>query len=433
MENLKDLILQVTFILFPIYLYQALWLNRPSPNIPKPNLILIYLLCSLSSIMCMIFPIYVLDGIPYGLHYIPYLAAVLYGGPLTGISVAATGMLYRLYSGGDIIWLSIIVTPLFLIFPLMLHSKWNSFRIQTKLSLGVMLSGTKTILTYTVSYILTIYGFPFLLADNLLDLLLSFLLFTFVLLLTIYCVNSTKENAFLRARLIKSEKLSIVSELAASVAHEVRNPLTVVRGFIQLIGTDRTRMDPKNDEYISLVLSELDRAQEIITDYLNLAKQQYFEKNELSLSQLLDEVVKIMTSYANYKNVHFKNSIAPNLYVYGDAARLKQVFLNLLKNSVEAVSESDGEVKISAYSSHEFIRIKIKDNGIGMTPEQLERIGEPYFTLKERGTGLGLTVTFSIVEQHDGTIRFKSEPGAGTSATVSLPICELKDRQASLQ
>ncbi|KZZ83370.1 sensor histidine kinase [Bacillus sp. SJS] len=423
MENLKDLILQVTFILFPIYLYQAIWLNRPTPTIPKPNLFLIYLLCSLSAVLCMIFPIYVIDGLPYGLHYIPYLAAVLYGGPMTGISVTCTALLYRLYSGGDVIWISLIITPLFLIVPLMLQSKWNDFTIQTKLLLGFLFSGIKTSLTYLILTILIFFKLiPFSLAESLLEMFLSFLLFTFVLLMTIYCVNSTKENAFLRARLIKSEKLSIVSELAASVAHEVRNPLTVVRGFIQLIGTDRKNMDPKNEEYINLVLSELDRAQEIITDYLNLAKQQYFEKNKLSLSNLLDEVVKIMTSYANFKNVHFKNSIAPDLYVHGDSSRLKQVFLNLLKNAVEAVSESDGEVKITAYSSHDYIRIKIKDNGVGMTPEQLARIGEPYFTLKERGTGLGLTVTFSIVEQHEGTLRYKSEPGSGTSATVSLPI-----------
>ncbi|MGD6817391.1 ATP-binding protein [Metabacillus sp. 84] len=424
MENIKDLILQVTFILFPIYLYQAIWLNRPTPNIPKPNQILIYILCSLSAILCMTFPITVADGMPYGLHYIPYLAATLYGGPLTGICAAATGFLYRLYSGGDIVWMTVIITPLFLILPIILYSKWSTIKIQSKLGFGLLFSILKLALTYGASSVLYFSGMiNFKLTESLIEMLVGFVLFTIVLLLTIYCVNSTKENAFLRARVIKSEKLAIVSELAASVAHEVRNPLTVVRGFIQLIGTDRRSTGTQKDEYITLILSELDRAQDIITDYLNLAKQQYYEKNEVSLSLLLSEVVKIMTSYANFKNVHFKNSIAPNLYVYGDASRLKQVFLNLLKNAIEAVAESDGEVKITAYASHEFIRIKIKDNGVGMTSEQLARLGEPYFTLKERGTGLGLTVTFSIVEQHEGTLRYQSEPGAGTSATVSLPIC----------
>ncbi|MTH55533.1 GHKL domain-containing protein [Bacillus mangrovi] len=422
MESVKDLILQVTFILFPIYLYQAIWLNRPAASIPKPNFFLIYSLCSLSAVLCMTFPIYVIDGLSYGLHYIPILCAVLYGGPVLGAAVAATSLIYGFYAGGDVIWLSFVISPLMVILPTLAASRWNDYRLSAKLILGVLLSASETLLTAAACAIFYPLGLiRFSVQQSGFELIYNFILFSIVLMTAIYCINSTKENAYLRARLIKTEKLSIVSELAASVAHEVRNPLTVVRGFIQLIGMDRKNDDPKNSEYITLVLSELDRAQEIITDYLNLAKQQYFEKNELCLSDLLEEVIKIMTSYANFKNVHFKNNIAPGLYVSGDASRLKQVFLNLLKNAVEAVSETDGEVKITAYASHEFTRIKIKDNGVGMTAEQLARIGEPYFTLKERGTGLGLTVTFSIVEQHGGTLRYQSQPGTGTSATVSLP------------
>lgn len=102
------------------------------------------------------------------------------------------------------------------------------------------------------------------------------------------------------------------------------------------------------------------------------------------------------------------------------------MFINLLKNAIEAVPDLEGQVEIRAYSSHEFVRIKLTDNGCGMSADQLQRLGEPYFTLKEKGTGLGLTVTFSIIQHHGGTIRYQSTLGGGTSVTVSLPIEALK-------
>jgi two-component system sporulation sensor kinase B len=258
--------------------------------------------------------------------------------------------------------------------------------------------------------------------NNTITLVLDWLFLLSAFFLSQYAIEYIRENAMMRYQIIKNEKLSIISELAASVAHEVRNPLTVVRGFIQLMGQELQENEHKNKDYFELVLSELDRAQDIITDYLNLAKQQYFEKEKVSLSSLLIEVDQLMRSYANYKTVTIETKINSDLVVYGDNPRLKQVFINLLKNAIEAVPDLEGQVFIRAYSSHEYIRIKITDNGNGMTADQLERLGEPYFTLKEKGTGLGLTVTFSIIHHHSGTIRYQSAVGEGTTVTVSLPI-----------
>jgi two-component system sporulation sensor kinase B len=181
---------------------------------------------------------------------------------------------------------------------------------------------------------------------------------------------------------------------------------------------------------MNLVLTELDRAQSIISDYLGLAGQHYISKEKIDVSETLKEITKLMTSYANYKTVSIKCDIDSHLYVFGDQAKLKQVFINIIKNAIEAVPNVDGKVAIKAFVSHEVVRIKITDNGIGMSEVQIARLGEPYYTLKEKGTGLGLTVTYSIIKNHEGSIRFKSEPNKGTIAIVSLPyLIEKKEEK----
>ena len=151
----------------------------------------------------------------------------------------------------------------------------------------------------------------------------------------------------MRSQLVQSEKLTIVSELAASVAHEVRNPLTVVRGFIQLLfSNDNTKEPPANKDYKNLVLSELDRAQDIITSYLDIAKQNYYQIESLNLSKLLEECASLMTSYANFKSVTIHQSIEPDLYIQGDVTKIKQVMINLIKNAIEAAPEHEGKIEL---------------------------------------------------------------------------------------
>lgn len=423
-ESIKELILQMTFILFPIFIYQTAWLSKPFNTPPSPKKALIYLLCASSAILCMTYPLHIIDDLSFDLHSIPIIISILYGGPISGALVIITVFIYRFYTGGYWVMLSLLTIPIYMILPFYLHKKWAFYNKRRKIMLIILIANVKTAVVYAVLYLTGYLGWtPFIFSNrNTLILVFGWLFLIFAFFLTQSAIEYIRENAMMRYQIIKNEKLSIVSELAASVAHEVRNPLTVVRGFIQLMGQEAENKEHKNKEYFELVLSELDRAQDIITDYLNLAKQQYFEKERVLLSSLLIEVDQLMRSYANYKTVTIETKIDADLIVYGDNPRLKQVFINLLKNAIEAVPDIDGKVQIRAYSSHEMIRIKISDNGSGMTSEHLERLGEPYFTLKEKGTGLGLTVTFSIIEHHQGTIRFQSEVNHGTTVTVSLPI-----------
>ncbi len=427
-ESVKELILHITFLLFPVFLYQTVWLSRPFKSPPSRNKFLISLLCIPSALLCLTYPLHTIESVSFDLHAIPVIVSILYGGPFSGAAVIASVLAYRFYAGGHWLLLSLVTIPFYTLLSFYFQRSWFSFNKRRKMLVILLIGNAKTAITYSSLYLFHSFGWvpDVFSGEGRKYLIIGWIFLNFALFLTHYAIEYIRENAIMRYQIIRNEKLSILSELAASVAHEVRNPLTVVRGFIQLMGQEIRDNEQKNKDYHELVLSELDRAQDIITDYLSLAKQHYIEKENVSLTSLLYEVDQLMRSYANYKTVAIETSIEDGLMIVGDRSRLKQVFINLLKNAIEAVPDLEGQVEIRAYSSHEFVRIKLTDNGCGMSADQLQRLGEPYFTLKEKGTGLGLTVTFSIIQHHGGTIRYQSTLGGGTSVTVSLPIEALK-------
>ena len=214
------------------------------------------------------------------------------------------------------------------------------------------------------------------------------------------------------------EKLELISELAATVAHEVRNPLQVTRGFIQLISTNAVI---KEKDYINFALIELDRASAIITDFLTFAKPEMNDMKELKLIEELDHIEGILFPLANQHGAIIVVDVPDNIRIYGNSSKFKQALVNLVKNSIESL-EDTGEIRIWAYVSEGKVNIHIRDNGIGMSEEELVRLGEPYYTNKQAGTGLGLLVTFRIIQGMNGTIEFNSFKGTGTEVILTFPI-----------
>ncbi|WP_236034868.1 sensor histidine kinase [Alkalihalobacterium elongatum] len=218
----------------------------------------------------------------------------------------------------------------------------------------------------------------------------------------------------------KLEKLKIVSEIAASISQGVRNPLTVTRGFIQLLrGTDIP--DDKKDMYIKLSLEELDRAEEIITDYLTFAKPSLENVKLLDLTDELTYVIKVVSPYATMYNVTILSEFSPNLFIAGEKQKFHQCLINLIKNGIEAMPDG-GELSIKLEQEEDNAVIHIQDSGVGMTEEQVKRLGTPYYTTKNKGTGLGTMVVFSIIKVMQGEISVKSKAGVGTCFTLAFPI-----------
>ncbi|ASA26011.1 sensor histidine kinase [Paenibacillus donghaensis] len=233
-------------------------------------------------------------------------------------------------------------------------------------------------------------------------------------------VQYSRELELFNNELQRSEKMEIISELAASVAHEVRNPLQVTRGFLQLL-TQKTAGDDK--KYLTMALSELDRASNIITDFLTFAKPEFEQISVLNLYDEFKHIESILLPLCHLNGGKMVLDVPDDLWVRGNSSKLKQAFINIIKNSIESFGE-DGVIYMYAARKENKVIIRIKDNGEGMEPEVLSRLGEPYFSNKSKGTGLGLMVTFRIIEAMQGEIRFVSQKGAGTESITLLPLAE---------
>ncbi|WP_340003981.1 ATP-binding protein [Paenibacillus sp. FSL K6-0276] len=219
-------------------------------------------------------------------------------------------------------------------------------------------------------------------------------------------------------RLIQSEKLSTAGQLAAGIAHEIRNPLTAINGFMKLIRSSE-RM---NDKYFFIIESELKRIEFIVNELLVLSKPQTTHVSKpVDLLSLLEQVTTLMNGQAALKNLKILPVCADqSIWINGEAYQLKQVFINLLKNAMEAMN-SGGNIYIHVLTNESETRISVQDEGCGMTEEQIKALGKPFYTTKETGTGLGFMITQNIVHNHGGSITVESIPEQGTTFTVIIP------------
>ncbi|MEH7483629.1 ATP-binding protein [Neobacillus drentensis] len=218
--------------------------------------------------------------------------------------------------------------------------------------------------------------------------------------------------------LLNAEKLNVAGQLAAGIAHEVRNPLTAIKGFLQLMETKLNG----HKSYFDIIQSEIDRIELILSELLILAKPQDLKFEPVLLQTLIEDVKTLIDTQAIMNNVQieFFNDCG-KLIINGDKNQLKQVVINFLKNAIEAMPNG-GMITIEL-KKHGFNQVKmlIKDTGSGMPQHVLKRVGEPFFTTKESGTGLGIMNSKQIVENHHGTVHFWSDE-KGTLIEVILPI-----------
>lgn len=224
--------------------------------------------------------------------------------------------------------------------------------------------------------------------------------------------------------LLHSEKLNVVGELAAGIAHEIRNPLTSLRGFVQLL-----QGSPRPDQvgqYGAIMLGEIDRINLIVSELLLLARPKQMNIVRKDLRELLEQTATLMNTQAILHNIRIDiNFGAPgcddSLSVDCEENKLKQVFINLLKNAIEAMP-AGGVITIRVKRSGPHVLIRFEDQGCGIPPEHLPKLGQAFFSSKEKGTGLGLMISFSIIENHKGFMRITSTQGNGTQVELRLPI-----------
>lgn len=221
--------------------------------------------------------------------------------------------------------------------------------------------------------------------------------------------------------IIRSEKLESISHLCSALAHEVRNPMTVAKGFLQLV-TTRDFNEEKIREYVSIAISEIDQAERIIRNFLTYARPEAEEIQHFDLAEEVKKVLLVLQPLANQNSVEIFFDCQSNSKICGESTLVQQCLLNICKNAIEAMN-SGGTLSITMFEDTNNIFVDIQDTGIGMDEDQLQQLGKPFFSTKgDKGTGLGLLATYGILERFNAEVKVSSKKGVGTIFTLSFPL-----------
>lgn len=215
----------------------------------------------------------------------------------------------------------------------------------------------------------------------------------------------TDELNIANKEIARLENLHLVGEMAAGIGHEIRNPMTAVRGFLQIL---MNKIDcAKYNDYFEVMIEELDHANSIITEYLTLAKNRNVDLKPNSLNNILDAIYPLLVSEASVSghDIEMDSGDIPDLLL--DEKEIRQLILNLVRNGFEAMSPGD-KIIVKTFSENDKVVLAIKDQGTGIKQEIMDKIGTPFFTSKDQGTGLGLAICYSIAARHNATIKIET-------------------------
>jgi len=220
-----------------------------------------------------------------------------------------------------------------------------------------------------------------------------------------------------------SEKQASIGELSSTIAHEIRNPIAAAKSLVQQMGEDPA--SPENVEYGKVALEELDRVERSISHLLKYAKEEDYSFTNVNLASVVDSALTQMRAKLDDAHVQVARNYISGPTVSADGDKLRQVFANVLDNAIDALGRVAEGRRIDLFVENgrpDRATVRIHDNGEGIAPEKIDRIFNPFFTTKDKGTGLGMAISRKIIEAHEGTIEVESEPGRGTEFTIRLPL-----------
>ncbi|MED4205253.1 ATP-binding protein [Neobacillus mesonae] len=409
----QSLLINFLFLLFPVLIFLIFFENRQHTY----NRYIIMLLASITMILCMVFPIKLKVGFIVDLRYIPFLISALFGGYKYTFPLYIVLNVFRFLIGGEGSFQSFIFSTVILILAPLL-SKWFVKQNAKKRIISAVVVSFFTILLYlgSLAFVLPTLNKEFWMLS-----VQSLITYSLVMAVIMILIEQIIANKKARDSLMQSEKLNVMSDLTASVAHEIRNPLTVTNGFLQLLNKSKN-ITEEEKKYIEFSLIELKRAEGIVSDFLAFSKPQSENMIYSNLKDEIEYVKNIITPFANMYQVHIQCKFQNSLNIYYDKNQIKQCFINLYKNAIEAMKETGGILFINVSEKKNEILIKIKDTGVGMTSEEVLQLRRPYYSTKTEGTGLGMLMIYSSINKINGKIDVESEKGKGTTFTITIPV-----------
>lgn len=410
MPIFENIILLFVFLFFPITCY-LIYITHLSNMDRKEQSILLDI--SLISALFLIIR-YINDKSIYILLFynIPLLIAYLKGKIPTIIALSITIVFfYNLYISIPLIILSLEYLLYFIIY--LYISKYKS---KSTNYINIFVAIKIFMISFIIFYIINPNGS---IISNLIYLIITSTLFIAFTYLSLFLFEKGEDITNLYSIMKESKKDKLLFESLSKLTHELKNPISVCKGYLEIIDKNGYQKAPK---YLPIISSEIERSLSVINDFSSLGKLKELNKEEVDLQVLLEEIITILNPLFKKYNANIYLNVKQDIYLSLDYLRMKQVFVNILKNALEARKEEEPlNVLIEVKKSLKAIKIIIKDNGIGMDKNTLDRITEIFYTTKANGNGLGVVLSKEIIEMHNGTINYKSQKDKGTTVTITLP------------
>ncbi len=234
-----------------------------------------------------------------------------------------------------------------------------------------------------------------------------------------------REIKALQERLRRADRLAAIGRLASGIAHEIRNPLGSIKGFAQIL-KGKLSSDEKNEKYIDIIVKETDRLNKVVSELLDFARPKEFKLKPIDINSLLRDIIALVEQDARLQNIKIVKDFTPSLNsLMLDEEQMKQALLNIILNGLQAMDEG-GELRITTEiedkEGGKYVNLIIADTGVGIDPENLDKLFDPFFTTKGRGTGLGLSIAHRIITEHQGLIEVESQRGKGSTFTIKIPL-----------
>jgi two-component system, sporulation sensor kinase B len=409
----EKLLLDILFILTPIHIYYIFFENSKAVRNP----VILSLFYGISSFLCLLFSFEDYKTF-WDLRNIPLVFAILYGNPVTGGIVFMIILGTRLCMGGATMVSSLFNTLLVLLVPLLFIKTFPSMnKSQRMWAAFISCIWTESIQIFFSLKHLVITANLDGSSDNA---IIYFIVYESIqmaaFLLVAFLHETIIEKMDFKLEFKRSEKLKLLGGLAGSVAHEIFNPFTVMKGYLQMMNKEESNCRGYTDH----ILREMGKVESIIHDYMHFTRPQFDNIEKVQIAASLLDCIKSASSLAQMSEVAVETSFASHPFIYADPKKVRQAFLNLIKNAIEA-TDAGGKVIIELKNHQKDIYVTIRDTGKGMTKEEIGRIGTLFYSTKVKGTGIGMTITLSIIEGMNGRLLYESSPNAGTAATVILP------------
>lgn len=399
------LVINGIVVVFPILVYTFFIVYEENMKLEKSN-IMLKISLFVSMYLALYFKKYV--GLNYQISclILPIILSYLYNEGKVALILSTLLCLHSCFSLNYNIYTSII-------FFLLLYLSYKKYSKSNMSSKFLINSSIVLMLIYFVANLIISYN-----DIVMLDEIISLIMYSLIIYAINYGINESKNIISLHMNLKEFEKEKNIKLNLFKITHEIKNPLTVVNGYLSMF--DVTDIE-KSKRYISILKNEVNRTLNLLSDFMEFTKIKIVKK-ECNFNDLISDVKEVLIPFFVKKNVNYSFCVQNNIIVNMDYNRIKQVIINVIKNAVEACRESNGMVTTTAFTEEDYLIIVVKDNGIGMDKFVLDNILVPFYTTKDNGTGLGVSLSKEILEAHGGTINYDSVKEKYTTCKITIPL-----------